>query len=194
MGLEFDYVNAWTKFIDGDPETTGRDAAANAIRHAQCRVPKRAAASVESVMRELAQLRDAVDAHDFFVLTTDAPTVEMVAYTIVQYERGLEAADRAVDEALAPLPTRTGQPDASTVTTALGTATRILDRTETPASSRFRRARPSTMIRWVQPVEQLPEPITAVLTTVIPKRADESFAAPLVDQFALGLVVTRGAE
>lgn len=194
MGLEFDYVNAWTKFIDGDPETTGRDAAANAIRHAQCRVPKRAAASVESVMRELAQLRDAVDAHDFFVLTTDAPTVEMVAYTIVQYERGLEAADRAVDEALAPLPTRTGQPDASTVTTALGTATRILDRTETPASSRFRRARPSTMIRWVQPVEQLPEPITAVLTTAIPKRADESFAAPLVDQFALGLVVTRGAE
>ncbi|MBT1622112.1 hypothetical protein KK101_05355 [Curtobacterium flaccumfaciens pv. oortii] len=194
MGLEFDYVNAWTKFIDGDPETTGRDAAANAIRHAQCRVPKRAAASVESVMRELAQLRDAVDAHDFFVLTTDAPTVEMVAYTIVQYERGLEAADRAVDEALAPLPTRTGQPDVSTVTTALGTATRILDRTETPASSRFRRSTPSTMIRWVQPVEQLLEPITAVLTTVIPKRTDESFAAPLVDQFALGLVVTPGAE
>lgn len=194
MGLEFDYVNAWTKFIDGDPETTGRDAAANAIRHAQCRVPKRAAASVESVMRELAQLRDAVDAHDFFVLTTDAPTVEMVAYTIVQYERGLEAADRAVDEALAPLPTRTGQPDVSTVTTALGTATRILDRTETPASSRFRRSTPSTLIRWVQPVEQLLEPITAVLTTVIPKRTDESFAAPLVDQFALGLVVTPGAE
>ncbi|ROP72307.1 hypothetical protein [Curtobacterium sp. PhB115] len=194
MGLEFDYVNAWTKFIDGDPETTGRDAAANAIRHAQCRVPKRAAASVESVMRELAQLRDAFDAHDFFVLTTDAPTVEVIAYTIVQYERGLEAADRAVDEALAPLPNRTGQPDVSTVTTALGTATRILDRTETPASSRFRRATPSTTIRWVQPVEQLTEPLTAVLTTVIPKRTDESFAAPLIDQFALGLVVTPGAE
>ncbi|PZE24604.1 hypothetical protein DEJ09_16140 [Curtobacterium sp. MCLR17_055] len=193
MGLEFDYVNAWTKFIDGDPETTGRDAAANAIRHAQCRVPKRAAA-IEAEMRELAHLRDAFDAHDFFVLTTDAPTVEMIAYTIVQYERGLEAADRAVDEAIAPVPNRTGQPDVSTVTTALRTATRILDRTETPASSRFRRAAPSTMIRWVQPIEQLTEPITAVLTTVIPKRTDESFAAPLVGQFALGLVVTPGAE
>jgi hypothetical protein len=194
MGLEFDYVNAWTKFTDGDPETTGRDAAANAIRHAQCRVTKRAAAAIEAEMRELAHLRDAFDAHDFFVLTTDAPTVETIAYTIVQYERGLAAADRAVDEALAPLPNRTGRPDVSTVTTALGAATRILDRTETPAPSRFRRATPSTMIRWVQPIAQLTEPITAVLTTVIPKRADESFAAPLVDQFALGLVVTPGAE
>ncbi|UXN26244.1 hypothetical protein N8D74_05005 [Curtobacterium flaccumfaciens] len=194
MALEFDHVNAWTKFVDGGPETVGRAAAVNAIGHARHPVPKRAAASVETTMIELARLRDAFDAHDFFVLTTDAPTVEVVAYTIVQYERGLAAADRAVDEALAPLPNRTGQPDVSTVTTALGTATRILDRTETPAPSRFRRAIPSTTIRWVQPIAQLTEPVTAVMTTVIPKRADESFAAPLVDQFALGLVVTPGAE
>lgn len=194
MGLEFDYVNAWTKFTDGEPEQAGQLAAANAIGHAQRPVPKKTAASIESTMIELAQLREDFDAHDFFVLTTDAPTVEMIAYTIIRYERGLEAAGRAVDEALAPLPNRTGEPDVATVTTTLGVATRIVDRTETPARSRLRRATPSTLIRWVQPVAQLVEPVTAVMTTVIPKRSDEPFAAPLVDQFALGLVVIPDAE
>lgn len=194
MGLEFDHVSAWTKVPDGTPEDAGRLAAANAIAHAQRPVSTKSAASIESTMTELAQLRDDVDAHDFFVLTTDAPTVEVIAYTIVRYERGPEAAERAVDEALAPLPNRTGEPDVSMMATALGAATRILDRTETPVRSLLRRAKPSTMIRWVQPINQLADPITAVMTTVIPKRSDESFAAPLVDQFALGLVVTPDAE
>jgi hypothetical protein len=194
MGLEFDHVTAWTKVPDGGPADAGRSAAMSAIAHAQRPVPKKTAASIESTMTELAQLRDDVDAHDFFVLTTDAPTVEVIAYTIVRYERGPKAAEEAVAEALDPLPNRTGEPDVSTVTTALGAATRILDRTETPARSLLRRATPSTLIRWVQPITQLADPITAVMTTVIPKRSDESFAAPLVDQFALGLVVTPDAE
>uniref|UniRef100_A0A942SXL6 Uncharacterized protein n=1 Tax=Neobacillus citreus TaxID=2833578 RepID=A0A942SXL6_9BACI len=190
MGLEFDHINAWTKLAEGDAESVGREAAANAIGHAQRPAPKRSAASLEASMTALARLRDHVDAHDFFVLTTDAPAVDVIAYTVVRYERGLDAGDRAIDEALAELDNRTGSPELSTVTTALGPATRILDRTVTAARSRLRRPTPSSMIRWVQPVPQLTEPITAVLTTVIPRGADESFAAPLVDQFALGLVVT----
>lgn len=194
MTLEFDHMNAWTKVPGGAPADAGRLAAANAIAHAQRPVSKKTAVSIESTMTELARLRDDVDAHDFFVLTTDAPTVEVIAYTVVRYERGPEAAQRAVEEALVPLPNRTGEPDVSTVSTALGAATRILDRTETPARSMLRRAKPSTMIRWVQPITQLADPVTAVMTTVIPKRSDESFAAPLVDQFALGLVVTPDNE
>jgi hypothetical protein len=194
MRLEFDYVNAWTKFIEGDPVTAGRAAAANVISLLQRPVPKHLEASLESTMTELARLSNDVDAHDFFVLTTDAPTVEMLAYTVVQYFPGIDAAAKAVDDALLPLAERTTEPDVSTVRTALGPATRILDRTETPARSFLRRPVPSTTIRWVQPVEQLRDPVTVVLTTFIPKRADESFTAPLVDQFALGLVVTPDSE
>lgn len=189
MRLEFDYVNAWTKFIEGDPTTAGRAATANVMSHLEWEVPKRLAASIESTMTELAQLRDDVDAHDFFVLTTDAPTVEMLAYTVVQYFPGLDAAARAVDDALLPLTGRIGDPEVSTWTTALGPATRILDRAKTPVRSLLRRSVPATTIRWVQPIEQLPDPLTAVLTTFVPKRADETFTAPLVDQFALGLVL-----
>lgn len=189
MRLEFDYVNAWTKFIEGDPTTAGRAATANVMSHLEWEVPKRLAASIESTMTELAQLRDDVDAHDFFVLTTDAPTVEMLAYTVVQYFPGLDAAARAVDDALLPLTGRIGDPEVSTWTTALGPATRILDRAKTPVRSLLRRSNPATTIRWVQPIEQLPDPLTAVLTTFVPKRADETFTAPLVDQFALGLVL-----
>ena len=194
MGLEFDYVNAWTRFIEGDPATAGRAATANVISHIHRPVPKRVAGPLESAMTELARLRNDVDAHDFFVLTTDAPTIEVLAYTVIQYFPGLDAAAQAVDDVLLPLAERTADADVSTVTTALGPATRILDRTETPARSLLRRAVPSTTIRWVQPIGQLPDPLTAVLTTFIPKRADESFAAPLVDQFALGLVLTPDAE
>ncbi|WP_022908347.1 hypothetical protein [Curtobacterium sp. B18] len=194
MGLEFDYVNAWTKFIEGDPTTTGRAATANVISHLQWPVPKRLESSLESTMTKLAQLRNEVDAHDFFVLTTDAPTVEVLAYTVIQYFPGLDPAAQAVDDALLPLAGRTSDPDVSTCVTALGPATRILDRAKTPGRSLLRRAVPATTIRWVQPIPQLPDPLTAVLTTFIPKRADESFAAPLVDQFALGLVLNPDSQ
>lgn len=193
MRLEFDHVNAWTKFIEGDPTTTGRAATANVISHLEWEVPKRLAASIESTMTKLAQFRNDVDAHDFFVLTTDAPTVEMLAYTVVQYFPGLEAGARAVDDTLLPLAGRTGDPEVSSCSTALGPATRILDRARTPGHSLLRRAVPATTIRWVQPIEQLPDPLTVVLTTFIPKRADESFTAPLVDQFALGLALIPDA-
>lgn len=102
MRLEFDHVNAWTKFIEGDPTTTGRAATANVISHLEWEVPKRLAASLESTMTKLAQFRNDVDAHDFFVLTTDAPTVEMLAYTVVQYFPGLDSAARAVDDSRSP--------------------------------------------------------------------------------------------
>ncbi len=119
MGLEFDYVNAWTKFIEGDPTTTGRAATANVISHLQWPVPKRLESSLESTMTKLAQLRNEVDAHDFFVLTTDAPTVEVLAYTVIQYFPGLDPAAQAVDDALLPLAGRTSDPDVSTCVTAL---------------------------------------------------------------------------
>jgi len=190
MGLEFDHVDAWTMFVEGDPETAGRAAAAHAIGNAQRPVPKRQAAAIESTMVDLARARDEFDAHDFFALTSDAPIVEVLAYTIVRYERGPDAAERAVDDSLAALPNRTGTPDVSTPSTGLGTATRILDHVDLPPASRWGRPRPATFIRWVQPIPQLTDPVTAVLTTVIPRRTHESFVAPLVDQFAMGLVVT----
>jgi hypothetical protein len=190
MGIVFDYINAWTQVPEGDPRHVGPVVAQQALSIARQSVGRREAAALESQMIELADTRDELEAHDFFVLATDAPKVEVLAWTGIHYLPSSAEAESAIAEAMKPTEHTVGAVEVSTPSTSLGPATRVLLHTELIGRTRWSPKQRTTIVRWIQPVDLADESLTAVLTTIIPKSSDDGFVLPLVDQFALGMRAT----
>lgn len=190
MGIVFDHINAWTRIPEGDPREAALIAAGQAMGIARQPVGRNEAADVEARMLELAATRDELGAHDFFVLATDAPRVEVLGWTVVHYLDSAEAEGGAVATVRQPTESTIGEPEVSTPSTSLGRATPVVLHTELPGRTRWSTKQRSTIVRWVQAAHLPDESLTAILTTVIPNSSDDGFVLPLVDQFALGM---RGA-
>jgi hypothetical protein len=187
MGIAFDHITAWTRIPDGDPRQVGPITAQQAMGIARQPVGRKEAAALESQMLELASTRDELGAHDFFVLATDAPRVEVLGWTAVHYLDSTDAADGAVEEAMKPTENTIGEPEVSTPSTSLGRATRVVLHTELPGKTRWSTKQRTTIVRWVQVAELPDESLTAILTSVIPNSSDDQFVLPLIDHFALGM-------
>ncbi|OII25736.1 MULTISPECIES: hypothetical protein [unclassified Curtobacterium] len=187
--LHFRPIDAWTFIEPGAPDEVGTAAATRAVSFAETAVSSRDRARLVREFSDLARYRDTFEAPDFAVLTTNRPSVHVIAHTAVHYLVGDGAADFVIDDSWAERRdgSLTADPEITTTRAALGTATRILLRHTSEPSRFLRRRSVKTSVRWVQPFSDESLSRTAVLTSVIAHESNVDLALPHVDRLALSL-------
>ncbi|WIB32587.1 hypothetical protein [Curtobacterium sp. MCSS17_005] len=190
MGIVFDHVDAWTKLREGDARAVATTAADLAVLSAEKRPSRRALSALVDDLTQVAVARDELGAHDTFVLTSNAPVVQLLAYSFITYDSAPHALEETLEAALAQHPGMAGDHEMTMTNTAHGDAHRIVTRFR-GVERRWARGAGSTQVQWVRPITDSPRDVTITLSTVIPRSIDEPLVLPLVDDFALSIVTTQ---
>lgn len=184
--IVYDYNRAWTLLDGGDPRIVATMAADMAEAQGSSPVRRKDGAALRKHMTELAEYRDRVRAESCFVLSTTAPTVRAIAWTVTHSTPGASLAERFIGDSTAPRDEWIGNPEITEHDVPLGRATRIVSREQ---RGRGRRSSIMTVVRWVVPVAQPGHDIVVVLSSFVPNEEDVRLALPSIDALVQGMSV-----
>ncbi|MFJ2978463.1 hypothetical protein ACIPEP_06370 [Curtobacterium sp. NPDC087082] len=188
--LLWNYNRAWTLLDDeGEVDEVTDAAVEHALAQAKQRPKRRERTVLRTVVRDIAAFQTAAKAETCFVLSTTAPTVRAIAYTVVHTVAGVDRADTFIDDARAPRASGIGDASVGRLDLPVGRATLV----EMRERSTGGRGRPvMQVVRAIIPIVDGLNELTVVVSFFVPDENDSALARPMLDELLRDLRIDWG--